>query len=64
MSMAENSNLNGLATSTTENEMPSFDAFAILVIILSAAVLMGSIISFVRSKREIKKTLDSLHANH
>jgi putative copper export protein len=64
-SMAENSNLNGLATSTTtENEIPSFDAFAILVIILSAAVLTGSIISFVRSKREIKKTLDSLHANH
>ena len=65
MSMAENSNLNGLATSTTtENEMPSFDSFAILVIILSTAVLTGSIISFIRSKREIKKTVDSLHANH
>ena len=65
MSTAENSNLNGLATSTTtENEMPSFDAFAILALILSAAVLTGSIISFVRSKREIKKTLDSLQANH
>ena len=37
MSTAENSNLNGLATSTTtENEMPSFDAFAILALILSA----------------------------
>jgi hypothetical protein len=59
MSMAENSNLNG--TSTTENEMPSFDSFAILTIILSAAILTGSIVSFVRSKREIKKTIDSLH---
>jgi copper transport protein len=65
VSMTENSNLNGSATTTTtENEMPSFDAFAILVFILSAAVLTGSIVSFVRSKREIKKTLDCLHANH
>jgi copper transport protein len=63
VSMAENSNLNG-STTTTENEMPSFDAFAILVFILSGAVLTGSIVSFVRSKREIKKTLDCLHANH
>ena len=63
VSMTENSNLNG-STTTTENEMPSFDAFAILVFILSAAVLTGSIVSFVRSKREIKKTLDSLQANH
>jgi hypothetical protein len=62
VSMAENSNLNG--STTTENEMPSFDAFAILVFILSAAVLTGSIVSFVRSKREIKKILDSLQANH
>ena len=63
VSMAENSNLNG-STTTTENEMPSFDAFAILAIILSGVVLTGSIVSFVRSKREIKKTLDSLQANH
>jgi copper transport protein len=58
VSMAENSNLNGSAT--TENEMPSFDSFAILAIILSAAILTGSIVSFVRSKREIKETIDSL----
>jgi copper transport protein len=60
VSMAENSNLNGTSTAT-ENEMPSFDSFAILAIILSAAILTGSIVSFVRSKREIKKTIDSLH---
>jgi copper transport protein len=59
VSMAENSNLNG--TSSTENETPSFDSFAIMAIILSAAILTGSIVSFVRSKREIKKTIDSLH---
>jgi hypothetical protein len=41
--------------------MPSFDSFAILAIILSAAILTGSIVSFVRSKREIKETIDSLH---
>ena len=58
VSMAENSNLNG--TSNTENEMPSFDSFAILAILLSAAILTGSIVSFVRSKHEIKKTIDSL----
>ncbi len=64
MSMAENSNLNGsftTTTTTTENEMPSFDSFAILALILAAAILTGSIVSFVRSKREIKKTVDSLH---
>ena len=60
VSMAENSNLNGTSTAT-ENEMPSFDSFAILAIILSAAILTGSIVSFVRSKHEIKKTIDSLH---
>jgi copper transport protein len=58
VSMAENSDLNG--SPTTENEMPSFDSFAILAIILSAAILTGSIVSFVRSKREIKETIDSL----
>jgi copper transport protein len=62
MSISENSNLNG--STTAENEMPSFDAFAILALALSAAVLTGSIVSFVRSKREIKETLDSLQANH
>jgi copper transport protein len=58
-SMAENSDLNG--SSTSENDMPSFDSFAVLVIILSAAVLTGSIFYFVKSKREIKKTIDYLH---
>jgi uncharacterized membrane protein len=58
-SMAENSDLN--RSSTSENDMPSFDSFAVLVIILSAAVLTGSIFYFVKSKREIKKTIDYLH---
>jgi copper transport protein len=58
-SMAENSNLNG--SSTSENDMPSFDLFAILFISLSAAVVAGSVVYFVKSKREIKKTLDCLH---
>jgi putative copper export protein len=58
-SMAENSNLNG--SSTSENDMPSFDLFAILFIILSAAVVTGSVVYFVKSKREIKKTLECLH---
>jgi copper transport protein len=60
VSMAENSNLNGSSTAT-ENEMPSFDSFAIVTLILAAAILTGSIVSFVRSKHEIKKTVDSLH---
>ena len=58
-SMAENSELNGSPAS--ENDMPSFDSFAILVIILSVAVLTGSIVYFVKSKREIKKTIEYLH---
>jgi putative copper export protein len=58
-SMAEKSDLNG--SSTGKNDMPSFDSFAVLVIILSAAVLTGSIFYFVKSKREIKKTIDYLH---
>jgi copper transport protein len=58
-SMAENSNLNG--SSTSENDMPSFDLFAILFISLSAAVVTGSVVYFVKSKREIKKTLECLH---
>ena len=58
-SMAENSNLNG--SSTSENDMPSFDLFAILFISLSAAVVAGSVVYFVKSKREIKKTLECLH---
>ena len=57
--MAENSDLNG--SSTSENDMPFFDSFAVLVIILSAAVLTGSIFYFVKSKREIKKTIDYIH---
>jgi copper transport protein len=59
MSMAENSDLNG--SSTSENDMPSFDSFAVLVIILSAVVLTGSVFYFMKSKREIKKTIDYLH---
>jgi copper transport protein len=58
-SMAENSDLNG--SSTGKNDMPSFDSFAVLVIILSAAVVTGSVFYFVKSKREIKKTIDYLH---
>ena len=58
-SMAENSNLNG--SSPSENDMPSFDLFAILFISLSAAVMTGSVVYFVKSKREIKKTLECLH---
>jgi putative copper export protein len=58
-SMAENSNLNGSPTS--ENDMPSFDLFAILFISLSAAVVTGSVVYFMKSKREIKKTLECLH---
>ena len=58
-SMAENSDLYG--SSTGEKDMPSFDSFAVLVIILSAAVVTGSVFYFVKSKREIKKTIDYLH---
>ena len=58
-SMTENSDLYG--SSTGENDMPSFDSFAVLVIILSAAVVTGSVFYFVKSKREIKKTIDYLH---
>ena len=59
ISMAENSHLNG--SSAGENGMPPFDSFAILIIILSTVVLTGSVVYFVKSKREIKKTIDSLH---
>jgi copper transport protein len=40
-----------------QDYMPSFDSFAILAIIMSAAVLSGSIIYFKKSKQQIRNTI-------
>lgn len=46
-----------LEVESKQNYIPSFDSFAVLAIILSVAVSIGSILYFKKSKQQVKNTI-------
>jgi len=57
MEMGSMSSNNGI-----QEPMPAFDSFAVITIVLTIIVVVGSFYFYKRSKRELKKTLELLES--
>jgi copper transport protein len=61
ISLQESMTTQGLPVDDSQQDyVPSFDSFTILAIILSLAVIFGSIIYFKKSKQQVRNTVDYL----
>ena len=61
ISVQESMTTQGLLVNDSQQDyVPSLDSFTILAIILSLAVIFGSIIYFKKSKQQVRNTIDYL----
>ena len=64
VSLQETMTTQGLLVDESQQDyVPSFDSFTILAIILSVAVILGSIIYFKKSKQQVRNTVAYLEGH-